>query len=164
MIRTLLYVIIIRCVSLFCNENHDFSQSFCLGIGCSKPIRVMEPRWCLYFFNMFATIAFVATTTTITTTATITITITTTKTASWHLEFSVAISNYKSYQFGPPSAFRTPPPIACRRLLLNSLRPTTFWAPGRPSFSARQNQIAERTTAKSADTNVAPPTGLFCSS
>ena len=48
------------------------------------------------------------------------------KMASWHLEFSVAISNYNSYQFGPPSNFRRPPPIACRRLLMNSLRASTF--------------------------------------
>ena len=44
------------------------------------------------------------------------------------LNFSVANSYYESYQIGPPSAIRTPPPIACHRTPMNSLLPTTFWA------------------------------------
>ena len=53
------------------------------------------------------------------------------------LNFSVANSYYESYQIGPPSAIRTPPPIACRRIPMTSLWPTTFWAAGRRTFSAR---------------------------
>ena len=44
------------------------------------------------------------------------------------LNFSVAKSYYESYRIGPPSAIRTPPPIACHRTPTNSLLPTTFWA------------------------------------
>ena len=74
--------------------------------------------------------------------------------ASRPFDFSNRSSNYKSYQFGPRSAFRTPPPIPCPMPLMNSLWPATFWVSGRQTFFASSFLHAEKTTAKSADGHV----------
>ena len=59
------------------------------------------------------------------------------KIASWLLAFSVARYYCKSIVFGPLPAFRTPPPIACCRPLMDSLWATAFWLFGRQTPSAR---------------------------
>ena len=76
------------------------------------------------------------------------------KIASRPCDFSNRSSNYKSYQFGPRSAFRTPPPIPCPMPSMNSLWPATFWVSGRQTFFASSFLHAEKTTAKSADGHV----------
>ena len=81
------------------------------------------------------------------------------KMASRPFSFSNRSSNYKSYQFGPRSAFRTPPPIPCPMPLMNSLWPATFWVSGRQTFFASSFLHAEKTAAKSADGHPAPAFG-----
>ena len=60
----------------------------------------------------------------------------TTKIASWLFDFSNTNSFYKSYIFGPPSASRTPPPIACCWPLMGPLGQTTFWLSGQQRLFA----------------------------